>query len=113
MAAKGRHKADIKGALEKRGLTLSALDGANGLSAGTCSFALREPHAIGEQVIAQALGVSPAELWPSRYRPDGVRLKPQPAGNYRTQRGARSPSKARRRMNGAPRNTEHSHQVSE
>lgn len=111
MAAKGRHKADIKGALEKRGLTLSALDEVNGLSAGTCSFALREPHAIGEQVIAQALGVSPAELWPNRYRPDGVRLRPQPAGNYRTRRGARSPTKARRRMHDNSPNIEH--QVSE
>lgn len=111
MAANGRHKADIKGALEKRGLTLSGLDKANNLPDGTCSFTLREPHAVGEQVIAQALGVPPVELWPRRYRHDGVRLRPQPAANYRARADRRSPSKNRQRLNAAPSPAEH--QVSE
>lgn len=83
MAAKGWHKSDIKAALEKRGLTLSDLDKAHGLPEGTCSAALRKPHAMGERVIAAALGRSPRRLWPERYQSDGTRKRPQPAANYR------------------------------
>ncbi|MQP67499.1 hypothetical protein GE253_19415 [Niveispirillum sp. SYP-B3756] len=98
-ATRGQHKADIKSTLEKRGLTLRCLDRAHNLPLGTCSFTLREPHAVGEQVIAAALGVSPGELWPHRYRTDGVRLRPQPAANYRTPPQKPKTSETLRRFN--------------
>lgn len=84
--AKGWHKSDIKAALEKRGLTLSALDQNHGLPDGTCSAALRKPHSVGETVISTALGIPSKDLWPSRYAVDGTRKRPQPAANYRTAR---------------------------
>ncbi len=81
--SKGWHKSDIKAALEKRGLSLSNLDQTNGFPPGTCSAALYRPHRRAELVIAEALGRSPRELWPSRYHDDGSRLCPQPTENYR------------------------------
>ena len=105
------HKSDIKAALEKRGLGLSDLDRDSNLADGTCSAACRKPHQLGELTIAEALGLSPRQIWPSRYRPDGVRLRPQPAGNYRGKAVGRSLSKARRPVNGASHPVEH--QVSE
>lgn len=105
------HKSDIKAALEKRGLSLSDLDRDSNLADGTCSAACRKPHQLGEQAIAQALGVKPRQIWPSRYRTDGVRLRPQPAGNYRATGSGRSPSKTRRRVHGKSHPVEH--QVSE
>lgn len=82
MAAKGWHKADIKAALERKGLTLADLDRDNDLPPGTCSAALRKPHRQAELVIAEVLGLSPRQIWPSRYQADGARLRPQPAVNY-------------------------------
>lgn len=82
MARRGWHKSDIKAALEKRGLSLSDLDRAGQLPEGTCSATLRKPHALGELTIAEALGRSPRELWPSRYNPGGARKRPQPTENY-------------------------------
>jgi len=105
------HKSDIKAALEKRGLTLSDLDRENSLPDGACSRTLREPYQLGELIIAEALDLSPRQIWPSRYRTDGVRLRPQPARNYRAKVAGRSLSKARRRVNGASHPVEH--QVSE
>jgi Ner family transcriptional regulator len=106
MAGRSWHKSDIKAALEKRGLTLSALDLEHGLPDGTCSAALRKPHARGELIIAEALSLSPRQIWPNRYRDDG-RLRPQPAENYKPTGSGRSPSKARHSPNSATRSTEH------
>lgn len=80
---KGWHKSDIKAALEKRGICLSDLDRVNGLPSGTCSAALHRPHFRAELVIAAALNLHPKDLWPSRYRDDGSRRRPQPVENYR------------------------------
>ena len=107
MAARSWHKSDIKAALEKRGLTLSDLDREHSLPDGTCSATLRRPHAIGELIIAEALGLSPRQVWPGRYRDDGMRLRPQPVANYTAKDHGRSPSKARRRPNSAPHSVEH------
>ena len=107
MAARRWHKSDIKAALEKRGLTLSDLDREHSLPDGTCSAALRKPHAVGELIIAEALGLSPRQVWPSRYRDDGIRLRPQPAANYRADGAGRSPSKTRARLNSARQSVEH------
>lgn len=61
------HSADIIAALKKRGLTLSGLSRESGLSSSTLSNALVRPWTKGEQIIATALGLSPKEIWPSRY----------------------------------------------
>lgn len=67
-------RADIIAALHKRGLSLRQLAKIHGCGVSTLSMALRGPAAPSEDIIAAALGVSPATLWPSRFNPDGTRL---------------------------------------
>jgi len=63
------HKADIKSALEKRGLTLKGLALKNGYrSVDAAAQALQHPYPKMERIIAKALDVSPESIWPSRYQ---------------------------------------------
>jgi len=77
------HPEDIKARVRKRGLTLEAIARRAGMSGGALRQALSVPRSQGELAIAAALGVHPMEIWPSRYRPDGERKRPQPVDNYR------------------------------
>lgn len=61
------HHADIIAALKKRGLTLAQLSRQSGLSSTTLSNALVRPWTKGEYIIASALEIDPAKIWPSRY----------------------------------------------
>lgn len=61
------HAADIIAALKKRGLTLSGLSRQSGLSSSTLSNTLVRPWTKGEMIIAQAIDLTPEEIWPSRY----------------------------------------------
>jgi len=71
------HPADIKAALHKKGITLRALAEVYGLtSSSTLSSTFTRSYPLNEQRIADAVGVHPKVIWPSRYNPDGSR-KPQ------------------------------------
>lgn len=71
------HPADILAALHKRGITLRALAASHGLTnSSTLSAAMIRSYPVSEKRIADALGVHPKEIWPSRYNDDGSR-KPQ------------------------------------
>lgn len=61
------HPADIIAALRRRGTTLAALSRQAGLSSSTLANALSRPWPKGEWLIADAIDVHPAEIWPSRY----------------------------------------------
>ncbi|OUE53940.1 regulator for maltose metabolism [Citrobacter freundii] len=61
------HPADIIAALHKRRISLAALSRAAGLSSSTLSNALIRPWPKGEWLIARALHLHPATIWPSRY----------------------------------------------
>lgn len=62
-------KGDIKAALYKRGLTLKGLTLAHGYrSVDACAQALQRPYPKVERIIAEAIGVPPETIWPSRYR---------------------------------------------
>lgn len=61
------HPADIIAALRKKGTTLAALSRESGLCSSTLSNALSRPWPKGELLIAQAIGVTPSEIWPQRY----------------------------------------------
>ncbi|CNI49787.1 helix-turn-helix domain-containing protein [Yersinia pekkanenii] len=61
------HKQDILAAIRKEKGSLSALSRENGLSPSTLSNALTRPWPKGEVIIADAIGVSPQEIWPSRF----------------------------------------------
>lgn len=67
------HPEDIKAAIRKRKTTLTELALANGLQEGSVRHALRHPHFDGEMVVAEFLGLSPRQIWPSRFRADGSR----------------------------------------
>jgi len=72
------HPADIKAALHKKGITLSAIAKAYGLTDSTSlSAAMVRSYPINEKRIADSLGIPPQEIWPSRYYEDGM---PRPRG---------------------------------
>lgn len=61
------HSADIIAALKKRGTTLSAVSREAGLASSTLANTLIRRWPKGERLIAEAVGVSPEQIWPSRY----------------------------------------------
>jgi len=65
------HPADILAALKKRGHSLAGLSVTNGYHPTAAGKALKQPWPAMEQIVANALGVSPNEIWPSRYDEEG------------------------------------------
>lgn len=61
------HPADIIASIRKKGTTLAALSRKSGLSSSTLANTLSRPWPKGEKLIADAIGVHPAEIWPNRY----------------------------------------------
>ena len=59
------HPADVVAALRKQGVSLRQLAIQNGYS--HIQRVLTSPWLAAEQIVAKALGVPPAEIWPSRY----------------------------------------------
>ena len=83
------HRADIKAALEKAGWSQRQLSIANGMNPTAISHVFRIPWPRAQAIIADAIGVDPWIIWPSRYdnqnrpikrspvrRPDGVHYTP-------------------------------------
>lgn len=62
------HPEDIKAEIRKRGLTFRKLSLQAGYSKDSLKSVLRTPCKPYQQVIANALGTTPEEIWPSRYR---------------------------------------------
>ena len=84
------HNADIKCALEKKGLSLSRLSRLNGYCRTACALALFHPYPKLERTIADAIGVPPQVIWPSRYDEHGNsnRRRGRPKSNATTVRQA-------------------------
>ncbi|STY90302.1 helix-turn-helix domain-containing protein [Moraxella bovis] len=61
------HQADIVASLKKAGTNLSALSEQHGFSRSCLRNALYRRYPKAERIIAQAIGVTPEEIWPSRY----------------------------------------------
>ncbi|AOF16624.1 TPA: helix-turn-helix domain-containing protein [Yersinia enterocolitica] len=61
------HRQEILAAIRKRKGSLSALSRDSGLSSGTLANALTRPWTKGEMIIAEAIGITPQEIWPSRF----------------------------------------------
>lgn len=53
--------------LRKQGTPLTALSRSIGLSSSTLANVLVRPWPKGEWLVAEALDIHPAEIWPSRY----------------------------------------------
>jgi lambda repressor-like predicted transcriptional regulator len=66
------HPADVIAAMHKAGWSMHKLARHHGLTtSGTLSKALRSSYPVAEQRIADALGVHPKAIWPSRYYENG------------------------------------------
>ncbi|WP_330178016.1 helix-turn-helix domain-containing protein [Candidatus Vondammii sp. HM_W22] len=61
------HRADIKAALEKAGWSLRRLATHHGYPPSMAIHALVKPYPNGERLIADAIGMDPWKIWPSRY----------------------------------------------
>jgi Ner family transcriptional regulator len=57
----------IKAAVIAKGLTLKGISEGARLDPTACSVALRRRWLAAEQAIANALGIKPETIWPSRY----------------------------------------------
>jgi Ner family transcriptional regulator len=67
------HPADIVAALRKKQWSLQQLAAVNGYRSRTAiAHALHRPYPKAEGIIAEALGVEPKEIWPTRYNADGT-----------------------------------------
>lgn len=69
------HPADILAAFHKSGLTLRELSRRCGIKgSSTLSKAMVDTaYPINERRIAEALGMQPQDIWPTRYNADGTR----------------------------------------
>ncbi|MFZ4540073.1 helix-turn-helix domain-containing protein [Propionivibrio sp.] len=68
------HPADVVAAIRKAGTTLSRIAFEHGLKDPSgLSQALVRSFPKGEKRIADALGIHPMVIWPSRYETDGTR----------------------------------------
>ncbi|HTW68954.1 MAG TPA: helix-turn-helix transcriptional regulator [Acetobacteraceae bacterium] len=72
------HPADVLAALKKRGHSLAGLSVANGYHPTAAGKALKRSWPAIEAIIAQALDVSPATIWPSRYDDAGQPIADRP-----------------------------------
>ena len=80
------HKADIKSALEKVGWSLSSLSLHHGYKhRNTLQKALHQKWQKGEHYIAEAIGVDPATIWPSRYTSNNSSTKGSPSPSKEVQ----------------------------
>ncbi|EEJ3346718.1 DNA-binding protein [Salmonella enterica] len=62
------HPEIIKAEIHKRGLSFRALSIQAGYSKDSLKSVLRTPCKPYQQIVADALGVAPENIWPSRYQ---------------------------------------------
>lgn len=66
------HPAEVGAALRMKGYSLRQLSLLNGYSnPNSLAKALHRPYPLAEAIIAEALGISATDIWPSRYGSDG------------------------------------------
>lgn len=86
-------------ALRVRGFSLRQLAKLNGYgNENSLTSALRRPYPLAEGIIAEALGLHPSAVWPSRYGADG-RPNRGPAGSRPMLPNGAKPSRLRRARN--------------
>ncbi|MEW5559404.1 helix-turn-helix transcriptional regulator [Enterobacter asburiae] len=78
------HKADIIAALHKRGTNMAKLSREAGLASSTLANVLLRPWPKGEWMIANALGLHPSVIWPTRYVGDPDSRLPRQKLNQNT-----------------------------
>lgn len=73
MPSENWHQADIVAALRKAGWSLRRLSKHHGYNPTVLSNALNRDWPKGERIIAEAIGVDPATIWPERHERRGQR----------------------------------------
>jgi Ner family transcriptional regulator len=68
------HPADVLAALKKRGHSLAGLSIAHGYHPTAAGKALKQAWPAVERILADALGLQPQAIWPSRYDSEGIPL---------------------------------------
>ncbi|SMG56958.1 helix-turn-helix domain-containing protein [Cedecea sp. NFIX57] len=71
------HPADVVAALHKRGTSMARVSREAGLASATLANTLKRPWPRGEWLIASVIGIHPAEIWPTRYRRQGLTRQPR------------------------------------
>ncbi len=84
------HPEQVKAAIRMGGLPLDELSRRNGYHRSACRRALKFAWPAVEKIIADALGLTPQAIWPSRYDAKGKPL---------TRRNSRSARRRRHRQN--------------
>ncbi|SMF82842.1 transcriptional regulator, Nlp family [Tistlia consotensis] len=74
MALANQHPEDVKAAVRKTGITLTALGIRAGIPGATVRKCLYTPCPKGNRVVADYLGLDLFALWPEWYDRDGNRL---------------------------------------
>ncbi|GGG30745.1 hypothetical protein GCM10010964_18330 [Caldovatus sediminis] len=92
------HPEDIKAAVRKTGVTLTALAQRHGLAGSAVRVTLIKPWPRVEAIVAAHLGRRPQDIWPSRYDASGQPLRGRRPG---TAQASRSPSSPHRQKRGA------------
>ncbi len=72
------HPADVLAALKKRGYSLTGLSVAAGYHPTAAGKALKRPWPALEAVIAEAIGLTPRDIWPQRHEAAGARGRNPP-----------------------------------
>lgn len=67
------HPADVVAAVRKAGWSLRKLSAHHGYTPTALDNALHKPWPKAQQMIADAIGKSPEQIWPSRYLKKGMR----------------------------------------
>lgn len=67
------HPADVVAAVRKAGWTLRKLSTHHGYTPTALDNALHRPWPKAERLIAEAIGMTPEQIWPSRYLKKGMR----------------------------------------
>lgn len=75
--AKDWHRAELVAALHMRGWSLRQLSLSANLSEGAFARATRMPYPRAERAIADALGLHPRDIWPTRYDAAGLPNRPR------------------------------------
>jgi Ner family transcriptional regulator len=73
-SARDEDYAGLLARLKRKGLTLRAIEEANGFSSGACAKIKTQPARRARIAVAEALGVHPTDLWPSLFDRDAVDL---------------------------------------
>jgi len=97
------HKADIKAALEKAGWSLRSLAKHHDLTPPAITQALRGPYPAAEKRIADAIGVHPMALWPTRYDKRGKPNNRRGDANCEAQRNRSTGAERRNGKSARPR----------